>query len=99
MSLREKLLNGEKLLGLWGTGFVGLSSMAYFASKGVKCIGMDIDQKKVDEINKGNIPVENMEYWLGFDIKPLVAAGTMRATTDWRELINRDVAVPLRCAP
>lgn len=99
MSLREKLLNGEKLLGLWGTGFVGLSSMAYFASKGVKCIGMDVDQQKVDEINKGNIPVENMEYWLGFNIKPLVAAGTMRATTDWRELINRDVAVHLICAP
>jgi len=99
MSLREKLFNGEKWLGAWGAGYVGLSSMAYFASKGVKCLGVDVNQRKVDEINKGKIPVENMEYWLGFDIKPLVATGTMRATTNWRELISREVAVHLICVP
>jgi len=99
MTLKEKLLSGEKLMGIWGVGYIGYSSMAYFASKGVKCLGMDVDAEKVDEINKGNLPIQNIEYWLGFDTKPLVKLGLMKATTDWRELISKDIPVHLICIP
>ena len=99
MTLKERLLNGEKLMGIWGVGYIGYSSMAYFASKGVRCLGMDVDAEKVDEINRGNLPIQNIEYWLGFDTKPLVKLGLMKATTDWKELISKDIPVHLLCIP
>ena len=99
MSLKEQLLNSDKLLGVWGIGYIGLSSMANFASNGVSCIGVDIDQQKVTLVNEGKMPQANMEYWLGFDIKPLVKAGKIRATTDYKELLKDDVALHLICIP
>ena len=63
MKLRERLLNSEKRIGIWGIGYIGFSSMAYFAANGVRCLGTDVDERKVDEINKGNMPGANMEYW------------------------------------
>ena len=99
MTLNEKLLNGEKQIGIWGLGYIGYSSMAYFASKGIKCLGVDVDVEKVDKINRGNLPIDNIEYWLGFDTKPLVKSGLMKATTDWTELISKDIPVHLICIP
>ncbi len=99
MMLKEKLLNGEKSIGIWGIGYIGYSSMAHFASRGVKCLGTDIDAGKVDRINKGILPIHNIEYWLGFDTKPLVTSGMMRATTEWQQLISEDIPVHLVCIP
>jgi len=99
MKMKEKLLSGEKTIGIWGIGYIGYSSMAYFASRGVKCLGTDIDAVKVDQINKGMLPIQNIEYWLGFDTKPLVASGMMKATTDWQQLISADIPVHLICIP
>jgi len=99
MTLKEKLLNGERLIGIWGVGYIGYSSMAHFASKGVKCLGVDVAVEKVEQINKGDLPIQNIEYWLGFDTKPLVKSGLMRATTDWIELISKDIPVHLICIP
>jgi len=99
MTLKEKLLNGEKFIGIWGVGYIGYSSMAYFASKGIKCLGMDVDTTKVNQINKGDLPIQNIEYWLGFDTKPLVKAGLVQATTDLKELLSKDIPVHLICIP
>jgi len=99
MTLKENLLSGEKQIGIWGIGYIGYSSMAYFASKGIKCLGVDVDVEKVDKINRGNLPIDNIEYWLGFDTKPLVKSGLMKATTDWADLISKDIPVHLMCIP
>ena len=99
MNLKQELLNGTKYMGIWGIGYIGFSSMANFAAKGVRCIGTDIDQRKVNEVNKGNMPIENIEFWLGFNTKPFASTGMMRATTDWKELISKEVAVHLLCIP
>lgn len=95
MSLKEQLLKGEKKIGVWGTGFIGYSSMAFFANNGVKCLGYDIKPEVVEKINKGIIPVPNLGYWLAFDVKPLVDAGMIRSTTNWKELVSPDFAVHL----
>jgi nucleotide sugar dehydrogenase len=99
MALREQLLSGRKKMAIWGTGFIGFTTMANFAHSGVKCIGYDVDQKKVDDINLGVIPIENLEYWLGFEIKDLVRSGLMKATTDSKEMLGRDIAVHFVCIP
>ncbi len=99
MNLRQELLNGTKSIGIWGIGYIGFSSMANFAARGVRCLGTDVDSRKVGDINKGNLPIDNIEYWLGFNTRPFADAGMMKATTDWKELINKDIAVHLICIP
>ncbi|MBW2987972.1 nucleotide sugar dehydrogenase [Candidatus Woesearchaeota archaeon] len=98
--LRKKLLSGEKKIGIWGLGYIGFSSMAYFAKEGVSCIGTDIIKERVDRINTvGKSHLPNMDFWLGFDTLPLVKSKLMYATTDWKELICEDVAVHLVAIP
>lgn len=99
MTLKEQFLSGEKIIGIWGIGYIGYSSMAHFASRGVRCLGTDIDAGKVDQINQGILPIQNIEYWLGFDTRPLVASGMMKATADWQQLISADIPVHLICIP
>ncbi|RLG57820.1 MAG: hypothetical protein DRN83_00805 [Hadesarchaea archaeon] len=98
-SIKEQLKSGEKKVGIWGLGYIGYSSMAHFAKNGVKCLGTDIVEEKVNAVNEGRIAIPNMEFWLGFDVKPLAEAGLMKATTDCKELINNDVPVQLICVP
>lgn len=98
-NLKTQLMSGEKKIGVWGTGFIGYSSMAYFANRGVKCIGYDISKGIVDTINKGEIPVPGLGYWLAFDVKPLVRSGMIKATTDFKDLIQPDIAVHLIAIP
>ena len=98
-SLKEQLKTGEKAVGIWGLGFVGYSSMANFAKNGVRCFGTDVIEEKIKAVNDGRVTIPNMEYWLGFDVKPLAGAGLMRATLNWKELISEDVPVQLICIP
>lgn len=99
LNIKEKLMNSEGLIGIWGTGYIGFSSMAYFASNGIKCIGIDIDERKIKRINEGKFPEPNMEYWLGFGTSQLIEDGIIRATTDWKELMQHQVLVHLICIP
>ncbi len=98
-NLKTKLLNGEKKIGVWGTGFIGFSSMANFANNGVKVIGYDVVKEKVEMINRGEIPIENLEFWLGFGIKELVENGLMKATYDISDMHDKDIAVHMVCIP
>lgn len=98
-NIKERLLDGDIRIGVWGTGYIGFSTMAYFAYNGVKCIGTDVVKEKVDMINRGEIPVENLDKWLGFDVKPLVERGMLKATLDWKELISKDTPVHMIAIP
>ncbi len=97
--IRKQLLSGQKKVGVWGTGYIGYSSMAYYASRGVACIGTDVSKRVADDINSGRMPVPNLEYWLGFDVEPLTRNGMIRATTDWKELISHEIALHLLAVP
>lgn len=99
LKLSESLLSGSYRIGIWGTGYIGFTTMAYFASKSVHTIGTDVDEQVVMNINFGKIPIPNLEYWLGFPTKPLVDTGLIKATPDWKELIKEDVKVHMVCIP
>lgn len=73
--------------------------MANFSSQGVFCVGTDISDSIVSTINTGEIPVPNMEYWLGFDTKYLVQSEIMSATTDWRKVLAPEYAVHMIAVP
>ena len=39
----QKLLKSKKFkIAVWGTGYIGLSTMVYFAKKKIKCVGYDV---------------------------------------------------------
>ena len=97
--LRRQLLEGEKKVAVWGTGYIGFSTLVNFAAQGVSCVGTDISEKIVSTINDGKMPVPNMEYWLGFDTKYLVQSGMMTATTDWKRLLSHEFAVHMIAVP
>jgi nucleotide sugar dehydrogenase len=99
LSLKRTLLSGERRIGVWGTGYIGYSTMVNFAAAGVKCIGVDVNPSLVEAINQGEIPIPNLEFWLGFNPKPLVEMGMFEATTEWRRLLERDVAVHMVAVP
>ena len=99
LSLRKELLAGRSKLAVWGTGYIGFSTIANFAAEGVRCVGTDVSESIVESINNGRMPVPNMEYWLGFDTKYLVTSGTKKATTDWKSVLQRDFAVHMIAIP
>jgi nucleotide sugar dehydrogenase len=62
--------------------------MAYYARRGVRCVGYDIAKDVVDSINAGKIPFVNLEHWLGFSIEPLVNNGLIHATSYVTEILE-----------
>lgn len=98
-AFRDALRNDNRRIGVWGLGYLGFSSMAYFARSGIACVGTDPIEQRVGEVNAGRTTIPNLAMWLGFDTEPLARAGLMRATADWKELLGDDVAVHLISVP
>lgn len=99
MSLKKDLVASDKKICVIGCGYIGISTMAYFAREGINCVGYDVDSSKVNSINNGINPISELEQWLGFSIKPLVQSGLICAV-DKFELLNPEtisvimIAVP-----
>ena len=48
----KQLLKSKKLkIAVWGTGYIGLSTMVYFSKKKIRCVGYDVDESKIKKIN------------------------------------------------
>jgi UDP-N-acetyl-D-glucosamine dehydrogenase len=81
-------------VGVVGLGYVGLPLAVEFAQAGFVVTGIDIDQNKVDHINRGESYVQDVPTSV---LKPLVDAGKLRATSDFaavRDLDTINIAVP-----
>ena len=90
----KKLLKSKKYkVAVWGTGYIGLSTMVYFSKKNIKCVGYDIDKRKVQKINSGTLPLEDLKKWFGFDIKGLVKKNYLKATSNYKNLITNEFLV------
>ncbi len=62
-----------------GLGYIGLPTAAIFASRKVKVIGVDVNAKTVEIINKGEIHI--VEPDLDIVVRSVVNEGYLRATT------------------
>ena len=68
-----------KTISMIGLGYIGLPTAAVFASRKIKVIGVDVNQKAVDTINRGEIHI--VEPDLDMVVHAAVKEGYLRATT------------------
>ncbi len=96
----KTLLKSKKFkIAVWGTGYIGLSTMVYFAKKKIKCVGYDINKEKIKKINSGALPLEDLRKWFGFDIKSLVRQNYLKATSNFKKLITEEFLVHFIAIP
>ena len=96
----KNLLKSKKFkIAVWGTGYIGLSTMVYFAKKKIKCIGYDINKEKIKKINSGTLPLEDLRKWFGFDIRGLVKQNYLKGTSDYKNLITKEFLVHFIAIP
>ena len=60
MSLYEKIIKGEESLALVGLGYVGMPIAVAFAKKGIKVIGFDLNEKKIEQYKAGVDPTNEV---------------------------------------
>lgn len=88
--IKQKIADKTACIGVIGLGYVGLPLIVEFALKSFPTIGFEVDQKKVDELNKGNshivdVPSEN--------VRKSLETEKFHATTDFSELNKCDVII------
>src|SRR5687768_2390324 len=71
---------------IFGTGYVGLVTGTCLADVGHDVVCVDIDQSKVDGLNRGVVPI--YEPGLASMVKANHAAGRLRFTTDAAQAIG-----------
>ena len=92
--LESSIQKKQATIGVIGLGYVGLPLIHAFVKAGFRCLGFDVDQQKVDLLNKGqsyigHIPSTWLESWLSNQ--------QFSATTDPDELAKADAI--LMCVP
>ncbi|MDY4747314.1 MAG: nucleotide sugar dehydrogenase [Candidatus Fimisoma sp.] len=96
--MKEQLLNKieEKTIavGVVGLGYVGLPLAVEKAKAGFKTIGFDVQKSKVDLVNAGHNYIGDV---VDEDLKKIVEAGMLKATTDFSFV--KDVDFIAICVP
>jgi UDP-N-acetyl-D-glucosamine dehydrogenase len=77
-----------------GQGYVGLPLSIQFTRSGANVVGLDIDAKKIDALNKGQSYIKHIDP---ASIVEQVKAGRFTASTDFRRIA--DVEAVIICVP
>lgn len=77
-------------IGIIGLGYVGLTLIVEFASKGFQCVGFEVSQKKADAINAGNSYVVDVS---SKDLRNCIKSRKLFATTDFSRLNSCDIII------
>jgi UDP-N-acetyl-D-glucosamine dehydrogenase len=86
--LRKKIESREAQFGVVGLGYVGLPLAVEFAKEGFRSTGFEVSQDKVDRVRAGDSYIGDVP---SEELKSLVDAGTVDATTDWDRIADMDI--------
>src|SRR4029077_13563227 len=95
---KRKIEGRTARAGVVGLGYVGMPLAVELAHAGFSVVGIDVQQSKVDSINRGESYIQDVPT---AELNKLVKAGKVRATTDFAavadlDTINICVPTPLR---
>ena len=82
-----------------GAGYVGVPLAQVFAEAGVSVVLVDVDAGRVAALNRGESYIEDVP---SEELRPLVEAGSVTATTDYDAIVAADavlVALPTPLSP
>jgi len=97
-ALKAKIKNKEATVVVIGQGYVGLPLSMELVDAGFKCIGIDVDQKRVEQLNKGESYIFDIS---NEQLQAAIDSGLYSATTDYETIKDADlvsicVPTPLR---
>ena len=90
MDLNKKISEDSAKIGIIGLGYVGLPLAVEFGNAGFKVTGIDVDSRKVKEINRG---VSYISDVCSKELKALVRKGLVKATMDFSVFKNIDAVI------
>jgi UDP-N-acetyl-D-glucosamine dehydrogenase len=98
VELLSKIERREARAGVVGLGYVGLPLAVEFAHAGLTTVGVDVDRRKVDEINAGRSYIPDVPTGT---VAALHESFKLQATTDFSVILDLDtvnicVPTPLR---
>ncbi|NQV36411.1 MAG: nucleotide sugar dehydrogenase [Candidatus Marinimicrobia bacterium] len=93
-SIKEKYINRNAKIGVIGLGYVGLPLVMEFSKAGFQVTGIDVNETRVNELNKGNNYIQDVD---DDALRTAVSSGTFSATTDFSVIKDLD-AVSI-CVP
>jgi UDP-N-acetyl-D-glucosamine dehydrogenase len=90
LSRLEKIKSKQAIIAVVGLGYVGLPLAQAFCRQGVKIIGFDIDQEKIDIIEENQSYIKHIA---DDTIKEMRADGLFNVTSDFAKIADVDVII------
>lgn len=97
VSLRDKIESREAIVSIIGLGYVGLPLALLFAESGFRVIGIDVNQDRVDAINRGESCIQDVSSKQLTRQTVDTKGQNLRATTDYEALRKADAVIV--CVP
>jgi len=94
MNLEDKIKAKTARICIIGLGYVGLPLAVGFAKRGYQVVGLDVDERKVAAIGRGESYIKDVASG---EVASLVESGRLSASTDYDVL--REVDVAFICVP
>ncbi|KPK68766.1 UDP-N-acetyl-D-glucosamine dehydrogenase [candidate division WOR_3 bacterium SM23_60] len=88
--LENVIRNRKAKIGVIGLGYVGLPLAVEIAKCGFGIIGIDVDNRRVREVNRGFSAIGDVD---SHTLRTLVKKGKIKATTDHRKLKLCDIII------
>ncbi len=86
-TLSSRISSRTARIAVIGLGYVGLPLAVAFARAGFPVVGVDVDERKVAALNRGESYIADVP---ASEVRPFVASGQFRATTDYDALREAD---------